>query len=137
LKLNSSRTSNIENIQFSIPMDIETDFFSTNLFTFKPIHTTKMYYIDREQSYENRPQQLVQKPKDLIQNGFFHTGIGDRVTCFYRDVTLKQWDTTDCIETEHLKWEPNCLFAKMVSSKVPFFNVLGEKGVLKLEPWKF
>jgi hypothetical protein len=22
-----------------------------------------------------------------------------------------------------LKWEPNCLFAKMVSSKVPFFDV--------------
>ena len=42
------------------------------------------------------------------------------MTCFYCNVTLKQWEKDDCIETEHLKWEPNCMFAKMVSSRVPF-----------------
>ena len=88
-------------------MDVETDVYCTSLFTFKPTYPTKMYYIDREQSFENWPQQLIQKPRDLIQNGFFYTGIGDRVTCFYCNVTLKQWDRNDCIETEHLKWEPN------------------------------
>ena len=30
---------------------METDSFCTNLFTFKPMHPTKMYYIDREQSF--------------------------------------------------------------------------------------
>jgi hypothetical protein len=64
-------------------------------------------FSDREQSFENWPKQIVQRPKDLIQNGFFYTGIGDHVTCFYCDVTLQQWDKTDCIETEHLKWESN------------------------------
>ena len=105
---------------------METDAYCTNLFTFKPMHPTKMYYIDREQSFTDWPQQMAQKPKDLIQNGFFYTGIGDRVTCFYCNVTLKQWEKNDCIETEHLKWEPNCLFAKMVSSKVAFFDIFSK-----------
>jgi hypothetical protein len=69
---------------------------------------------------------MSQKPADLIQNEFFYSEIGDKVTCFYCNVTLKQWESTDCIETEHLKWEPNCLFAKMVSSKVAFFDIFSK-----------
>jgi hypothetical protein len=48
-----------------------------------------MYYISREQSFRNWPSQLVQKPKELIQKGFFYTDIGDRGKCFYWGVTLK------------------------------------------------
>lgn len=101
-------------------MDIETDVFCSNLFTFKPWHPTKMYYIDRDQSFEDCPQQMLQKPIDLVHNGFFYTVVGDRVTCFYCNVTLKHCDCDDCIETEHLRWGPNCLFAKMVSGKMQF-----------------
>lgn len=104
-------------------MDIDTDSFCTRMFTFKPIHPTRMFYIDREQSFEQWPCQIVQKPSQLIQNGFFYTGIGDKVTCFYCDVSLQQWESTDCIESEHLKWGPNCLFAKMVSNKRPHFEM--------------
>lgn len=96
-------------------MDIETDAFCRNLFTFKPWHPTRMFFIDREQSFENWPLQIAQKPRDLVLNGFFYTGIGDQVTCFYCNVTLKQWEKTEIIEIEHLKYEPNCLYAKMVS----------------------
>lgn len=105
-------------------MDIETDSFCSRLFTFKPWHPTKLFYIAREQTFENWPTQLSQKPKDLIQNGFFYTGVGDKVMCFYCNVTLKQWEKDDSIETEHLKWEPNCLFAKMISNKCPHFDML-------------
>jgi hypothetical protein len=61
---------------------METDSFCKHLFTFKPMHPTKMYYIDREQSFTDWHQQMTQKPTDLIQNRFFYTGIGDRVTCY-------------------------------------------------------
>ncbi|CAC5422644.1 BIRC7_8 [Mytilus coruscus] len=98
-------------------MDIETDTFCSKMFSFNPVHPTKLYYIDREQTFENWPRQIAQKPQHLIQNGFFYTGIGDRVTCFYCGVTVKQWEASDCVETEHQKWEPNCLFAKMVTNK--------------------
>lgn len=93
-----------------------------DLFTFTPIHPTKLYYIAREQTFQHWPHQMEQKAEALIQNGFFYTGVGDRVTCFYCDITLKQWRKNDCIETEHLNWEPNCLFAKIVSKNVTQFN---------------
>jgi len=98
-------------------MDMDADSYFVNMFQFKPCHPDMMYYISREQSFKNWPSQLVQKPKELIQNGFFYTDIGDRVTCFYCGITLKQWEKDDLVEHEHLKWEQNCLFAKMVSHK--------------------
>ena len=96
----------------------------SNMFCFKPDRPDMMYYISREQTYENWPKQMVQKPNELVQNGFYYTNIGYRVTCFNCGVTLKQWTKCDNVENEHLKWEPNCLYAKMVSSKVPNFDVI-------------
>ena len=105
-------------------MDMEIYSILLNAFRFNPAHPNMMYYITREQTFKNWPSQLVQKPANLTQNGFFYTDIGDRVTCFYCGVSLKQWNKEDMVETEHLKYEPNCLFAKMVSNKVPRFDVL-------------
>ena len=51
-------------------MDIDTDSFCSRMFTLKPMHPTRMYYIDREQSFEHWPQQMTQKPSDLIQKVF-------------------------------------------------------------------
>lgn len=92
-------------------------------FTFNPTHPSKMYYVVREQTFEHWPRQMKQKSRDLAQNGFFYTGRGDIVTCFYCDVTLKQWDVSDRIEIEHSKWEPNCLFIKMISNTIPNFDI--------------
>jgi len=107
-----------------IDVIIVTNGGGNSLFNCKPTHPTKMYYIDREQSFENWPQQLARKPRVLIQNGFFYMGIGDRVTCFYCNVTLRQWDRNYCIETKHLKWEPNCL-QKWFPAKSRFLMFLG------------
>lgn len=98
-------------------MDLETDCYFSDPFRFKPVHQNMMYFISRIKSYGNWPEQLKQKPEDLARNGFFYSDIGDRVTCFYCNITLKQWAVEDDIETEHVIWEPNCLFAKMISSK--------------------
>jgi len=92
--------------------------FFTDDFRFHPAHPLMMYFISREQTFKNWPMQMTQKPNDLIRNGFFYTSVGDRVTCFYCGLTLKQWEKSDIIEIEHLKWGPTCLFAKMVSSNV-------------------
>ncbi|CAC5406544.1 BIRC7_8 [Mytilus coruscus] len=94
------------------------------MFSFNPVHPTKLYYIDREQTFENWPRQIVQKPQHLIQNGFFYTGIGDRVTCFYCGVTVKQWEASDCVETEHQKWEPNFHHPSQVQHTYLMWNEL-------------
>ena len=83
-------------------MDLDTEYV-LDPFRFRPAHPHMMYLYSRERSYGNWPGQLVQKPLELASNGFFYSDIGDRVTCFYCNVTLKQWNTSDDIETEHLK----------------------------------
>lgn len=90
---------------------------------FTPKHPSKIYFIFREQTFEHWPRQLAQTPKNLAANGFFYTGFGDRVTCFYCGITLKQWEKDECIEIEHTKWEPSCLFAKMVSDQLSHFDL--------------
>jgi hypothetical protein len=102
-------------------MQVNTNFGDS--FTFNPTHPSKMYYVVREQTFEHWPHQMKQKSRDLAQNGFFYTGRGDRVTCFYCYVTLKQWDVSDRIEIEHSKWGPNCLFVKMISNTIPNFDI--------------
>lgn len=85
---------------------------------FQPKHIGFMYCCDRENTFNHWPTQLQQKPSVLARNGFFYTGVGDRVTCFYCNVTLKQWEAFDDVEMEHMRWGNNCLFAKMMSSHV-------------------
>ena len=102
-------------------MEVNTNFGDS--FTFNPTHPSKMYDVVREQTFEHWPHQMKQKSRDLAQNGFFYTGRGDRVTCLYCDVTLKQWDVSDRIEIEHSKWGPNCLFVKMISNTIPNFDI--------------
>ena len=63
-----------------------------------------MYYVVREQTFAQWTRQMKQKSRDLAEHGFFYTGRGDIVTCYYYDVILKQWDVSDRIEIEHLKW---------------------------------
>jgi hypothetical protein len=40
------------------------------------MHPTKMYYIDREQSFTDWHQQMTQKPTDLIQKILLHRNWG-------------------------------------------------------------
>ena len=87
-------------------MDVDSKSYMSNMFCFKPAQPNMMYHLSREQTYENWPKQMVQKPNELIQNGFYYTNIGDCVKCFYCSVTLKQWTKNDIVENEHLKWEP-------------------------------
>jgi hypothetical protein len=84
---------------------------------FKPKQQTFLYFIKRKETFQNWSSQMVQKPLDRPRTVFFYSGVGNCTTCFYCGVSLKEWDRDDYIETEHLKWEPTCLFAKMVSSK--------------------
>jgi hypothetical protein len=79
----------------------------------------------------NSPLKIVlnnlfrKKPRDLIQNGFFYTGIGDRVPCSYCNVTIKQWDRN--VVSKQNIWNGNqiiCLL-KWFPAKFRFSMLLG------------
>ncbi|KAJ8319589.1 hypothetical protein KUTeg_002857 [Tegillarca granosa] len=96
-------------------METDAVLSCTNIY-FKPKHMNMIYYVNRVKTFTNWPRQLIQTPKALSKSGFFYENVGDRVTCFYCGVILKNWLKNDCIDTEHLRWSPDCSFAKMVSS---------------------
>ena len=98
-------------------MDVESDSYMSNMFHIKPVRPDMMYYISSEQTYDNWPKQMAQKSNELIHNGFYYTNIGDRVTCFYCGVTLKQWTKCDNVENEHLNGSQTVYMLKWFPAK--------------------
>ena len=70
-------------------------------------------YTERVKSFLYWPKQLTQKPEQLISSGFYYTGRGDRVTCFFCGLTLTGWETTDNVHSEHKKHSSECKFLLM------------------------
>lgn len=48
--------------------------------------------------------------QDFVNSGFYYTGHGDVVTCFYCSITIKNWSTLDNVFEKHADKSPSCLF---------------------------
>lgn len=83
----------------------------------------------RLKSYRNWPRQMSQKPKQLAESGFFYTGRGDRVICFYCGGGLKEWSAVDDPREEHFKWFENCSYLK-IKTPVKFPNSSENKSMV-------
>ena len=65
-------------------------------------------------TFENKwPNQLKQRPLQMIESGFYYTGCGDRVTCFHCGITLRNWEHADNVDMEHKKHSPECKYLLM------------------------
>ncbi|XP_069499467.1 baculoviral IAP repeat-containing protein 7-B-like [Ambystoma mexicanum] len=64
----------------------------------------------RLSSFRYWPLYAEVQPQQLARAGFFYTGQGDHVKCFYCDVGLRNWEEDDDPWTEHAKWFPRCEF---------------------------
>jgi len=71
----------------------------------------------RMETFETWPPGLEQKPYELAEAGFYYTGLSDKVKCFDCGGGLEAWDPEDSVLDEHLKWFPECGFAKLVECK--------------------
>ena len=56
------------------------------------------------------PRQMSQRAYQMIASGFYYTGCGDKVTCFYCGITLLNWDRGDDVDVEHKKHSPKCKY---------------------------
>ncbi|XP_063234033.1 baculoviral IAP repeat-containing protein 7-A-like [Bacillus rossius redtenbacheri] len=65
-------------------------------------------YESRLQSFRDWPSDVTQRPEQLAQAGFYHTGESDKVRCFHCDGGLSRWDPADDPWAEHARWFPNC-----------------------------
>ena len=72
---------------------------------------------DRAATFLPWPKQIVQKPEEMVSSGFYYTGRGDVVQCFYCGIYLKHWERSDRVNVEHGKHSPSCKFLVMVRRK--------------------
>ncbi|XP_054464752.1 baculoviral IAP repeat-containing protein 7 [Anoplopoma fimbria] len=61
-------------------------------------------------TFHNWPTEASVQPDVLAPAGFFYTGHGDNVKCFYCDGGLRNWELGDDPWQEHAKWFPRCSF---------------------------
>uniref|UniRef100_A0A3Q4BXJ3 RING-type E3 ubiquitin transferase n=1 Tax=Mola mola TaxID=94237 RepID=A0A3Q4BXJ3_MOLML len=61
-------------------------------------------------TFHNWPTEASVQPDVLATAGFFYTGHGDNVKCFYCDGGLRNWEPGDDPWQEHAKWFPRCEF---------------------------
>ncbi|KAL3064417.1 hypothetical protein OYC64_000643 [Pagothenia borchgrevinki] len=64
----------------------------------------------RHTTFHNWPTDASVQPDVLARAGFFYTGHGDNVKCFYCDGGLRNWEAGDDPWQEHAKWFPRCEF---------------------------
>ena len=89
--------------------------FGTSIInSWKPAHTDMTAYRRRYHSFARWPKQIEQRPEFLARSGFYYSGCGDLVTCFYCGLTLKEWEFGDGVNFEHKRFSPGCKYLSMV-----------------------
>ena len=102
----------------SPPPGCPTYSFATPTFSneeWNPCNTFMVRYHRRLDTFKAWPRQLVQQPQQLARSGFYYSGRGDLVTCFFCGIPLKNWERVDNVDFEHKKHSPNCKYLLMSS----------------------
>lgn len=80
---------------------------------FQPCHISMCEMSRRQETFNNKTwTQTSPSIDDLALAGFFYSGTGNSVTCFYCGGSLHQWSVDDSPKIEHGRWFPDCLYAK-------------------------
>ncbi|CAF3083158.1 unnamed protein product [Rotaria socialis] len=75
------------------------------------------YYLEipkRYQSFATWPNDPLPSADDLVRAGFYYTGTGTIVTCFFCNGSLQNWGVKDNPAIEHARWFPHCGYAKQL-----------------------
>jgi hypothetical protein len=73
-----------------------------------PQHPNYVTRASRFKSFDLWPLAITQKPEELVEAGFFYTGKGDRVICYFCGGGLKDWHHVDSPWHEHARWFSGC-----------------------------
>lgn len=88
-----------------------------------PVHRHYATESMRLESFKNWPIGLTQKPLDMVEAGFFYTGQGDRVICYYCNGKLKDWPPGDKPWEEHARWFKSCLHVLIMKGEEYVENI--------------
>ena len=110
-----------------------TNRWTTNNWYFSGEMNNSKYAIetDRLKSYKDWPISMKQKPHQLSDAGFYYTGVGDKVYCYYCGGGLKDWEEEDDPWETHAMWYGKCEYVKTVKGD-DFIKKINEKRELLL-----
>uniref|UniRef100_A0A182SMI4 Apoptosis 1 inhibitor n=1 Tax=Anopheles maculatus TaxID=74869 RepID=A0A182SMI4_9DIPT len=75
--------------------------------------------IYRLQTFTTWPVSYI-LPSELARWGFFYVGSRDIVRCYFCKIELGNWEVSDVVPQEHLKWSRHCpLMRKLPTTNVP------------------
>lgn len=83
----------------------------------KPAHPSYSTINNRLATFKNWPRFLTQTPDELSKAGFYYTGCGDMVKCYYCDGGLKDWEQGDIPWEQHACWFPRCFHVLLVKGE--------------------
>ena len=59
--------------------------------TWTPYNEDMASPVNQGETFITWPKQIAQKPAEMVASGFYYTGRGDVVQCFYCGICLKHW----------------------------------------------
>ncbi|XP_050516478.1 E3 ubiquitin-protein ligase XIAP-like [Diabrotica virgifera virgifera] len=77
-------------------------------------------FYERLYTFKNWPGLVP--ASDLAVYGFYYLQTEDIVRCFHCGVEIYKWLTSDNVYEEHIKFSPNCSFARITHSKFPTYQ---------------
>ena len=83
-----------------------------DLYIYKTIAKYKDYCdaAVRLRSFETWPTHSKLEPEVLVSAGFFYSGAGDHVRCYFCGIGLRNWEDGDDPVVEHARWFPECKY---------------------------
>jgi baculoviral IAP repeat-containing protein 7/8 len=96
-----------------------------------PIYSSK--FVRLESYFEKWPKSLKQTPDQLSDAGFFYSGTGDGVICFYNGCSLKDWTENDDPWKEHAYWFENCPYVLLKKGKEFVQMVISEFKCMQID----
>lgn len=82
--------------------------------TVQPENENMKYCENRLGTFVNWPEDYHVKAYDLARAGFYYTGTTDMVKCHCCNITISNWKKNDDPISEHLRWNSQCDFMKMI-----------------------
>ncbi|XP_060599867.1 putative inhibitor of apoptosis [Ruditapes philippinarum] len=79
----------------------------------RPKHPDYALFSVRQRSFSLWPEDHEIDPVILSQAGFYFTGMGDCVRCFFCGGGMKNWQGEDNPWVEHARWFPDCEYVKL------------------------
>lgn len=97
-----------------------------------PVYPEYQRILRRLFSFATWPKALNQKPIELSEIGYFYTGTGDSIICFYCGCCISDWEPTDSPYERHAKWYPNCEYLHSIKSRDLINNKISRTSNLSL-----